>query len=87
MCVVIDYFGRWPNAARRSSTAAVVQALLYVAFFGDVHGGACARRWIPIFGVNLQPSEFGRIALALVLAEMYFGDSRRRRLGRCLLSC
>jgi rod shape determining protein RodA len=72
VCVVIDY----RTLAQRSPLiyAAVVLALLYVAFFGDVHGGA--RRWIPIFGVNLQPSEFGRIALALVLA-MYFGDSRR----------
>jgi rod shape determining protein RodA len=70
--VVIDY----RTLAQRSPLiyAGVVLALIYVSFFGDVHKGA--RRWIPILGINLQPSEFARFALALVLA-MYFGDSRR----------
>ena len=35
-----------------------------------------AQRWIPIGPFNLQPSEFARIALALLLA-MYFGENRR----------
>jgi len=71
-CLVVDY----RTLAQRSPLiyAAVVAALLYVSFFGAIHGGA--RRWIPMFGVNLQPSEFARIALALILAA-YFGDSRR----------
>jgi rod shape determining protein RodA len=33
-------------------------------------------RWISLGPFNLQPSEFGRIALALILA-MYFGENRR----------
>ena len=42
--------------------------------FGVVRGGA--RRWIPLGFFNLQPSEFARMAVALVLAK-YFGESRR----------
>ena len=34
------------------------------------------QRWISLGGFNLQPSEFGRMALALILA-MYFGENRR----------
>jgi len=53
---------------------AVVCLLLYVMFFGAVRGGA--RRWIPLGFFNLQPSEFARMAVALVLAK-YFGENRR----------
>jgi len=53
---------------------AVVGLLIYVMFFGAVRGGA--RRWIPLGFFNLQPSEFTRIAVALVLAK-YFGENRR----------
>jgi rod shape determining protein RodA len=49
--------------------------LLYVMFFGAVRMGA--RRWIPLGSFNLQPSEFAKIAVALVLAK-FFGDSRRQ---------
>jgi rod shape determining protein RodA len=48
--------------------------LLYVAFFGVVRGGA--RRWIPLGFFNLQPSEFAKLAVALVLSK-FFGESRR----------
>jgi len=48
--------------------------LLYVAFFGVVRGGA--RRWIPLGFFNLQPSEFAKLAVALVLAK-FFGENRR----------
>jgi rod shape determining protein RodA len=47
--------------------------LLYVLFLGTVQMGA--RRWIPIGGFNLQPSEFAKAAVALVLAK-YFGENR-----------
>ncbi len=47
--------------------------LLYVLFLGTVQMGA--RRWIPIGGFNLQPSEFAKIGVALVLAK-YFGENR-----------
>jgi len=54
---------------------AVVLLLIYVMFFGVVRGGA--RRWIPLGIFNLQPSEFAKIAVALVLAK-FFGESRRQ---------
>ena len=53
----------------------VILLLVYVMFFGAVRGGA--RRWIPLGVFNLQPSEFAKIALALVLAKFY-GESRRQ---------
>jgi rod shape determining protein RodA len=52
---------------------AVLGILGYVLFFGTVQMGA--RRWIPLGIFNLQPSEFAKIALALVLAK-YFGETR-----------
>jgi rod shape determining protein RodA len=72
VCLVVDY----RSLAQRSLLiyGGLVLLLVYVAWFGDVRGGS--RRWIPLGGFSLQPSEFGRIALALVLA-MYFGESRR----------
>ncbi|MEQ1869756.1 MAG: rod shape-determining protein RodA [Vicinamibacterales bacterium] len=48
-------------------------ALVYVIFFGDVQMGA--RRWISLRGFNLQPSEFAKAGVALVLAKL-FGESR-----------
>jgi rod shape determining protein RodA len=48
--------------------------LLFVLFAGDSAGGA--QRWINVGRFKLQPSEFGRITLALILA-MYFGENRR----------
>ena len=48
-------------------------ALLYVMFFGTVQMGA--RRWIQLGAFNLQPSEFAKVAVALVLAK-FFGENR-----------
>jgi len=47
--------------------------LLYVMFFGTVQMGA--RRWIPLKFFNLQPSEFAKVGVALVLAK-FFGENR-----------
>src|SRR5262249_28355694 len=47
--------------------------LLYVMFFGQVQMGA--RRWIPLKVFNLQPSEFAKLCVALVLAK-FFGENR-----------
>jgi rod shape determining protein RodA len=47
--------------------------LLYVLFFGDVQMGA--QRWIALGPLNLQPSEFAKVGLALVLAK-FFGENR-----------
>lgn len=52
----------------------IILLLLYVMFFGAVRGGA--RRWIALGAFNLQPSEFAKIVVALVLAKFY-GESRR----------
>jgi rod shape determining protein RodA len=72
VCLLFDY----RTLAQRSLAlyAALVLALLGVHFFGVVRGGA--RRWIPLGSFSLQPSEFARIGVALVLA-MFYGESRR----------
>jgi rod shape determining protein RodA len=48
--------------------------LLFVLFKGSTQFNAT--RWIAIGPFNLQPSEFARMVLALLLA-MYFGENRR----------
>jgi rod shape determining protein RodA len=53
---------------------AVLLLLLYVLFFGAVRGGS--RRWIDLGPLNLQPSEFAKATVALVLAK-FFGDRQR----------
>jgi rod shape determining protein RodA len=47
--------------------------------FGVVRGGS--RRWIDLGPFNLQPSEFAKAAVALVLAK-FFGESRRGAMTR-----
>jgi rod shape determining protein RodA len=58
---------------------AVLALLVYVLFFGAVRGGS--RRWMDLGILNLQPSEFAKAALALVLAKL-FGESRRVGVSR-----
>ena len=53
--------------------AGLLALLLYVLFFGTAQMGA--RRWIPLKLFNLQPSEFAKIGVALVLAK-FFGENR-----------
>ena len=52
---------------------ALIAVLVYVMFFGTVQMGA--RRWIPLKFFNLQPSEFAKVGVALVLAKFY-GENR-----------
>src|SRR6266851_9429082 len=52
---------------------ALLAVLVYVLFFGTVEMGA--RRWIFLRYVNLQPSEFAKVGVALVLAK-FFGEDR-----------
>jgi rod shape determining protein RodA len=52
----------------------LVLLLVYVLVAGVKAGGS--QRWISLGIFNLQPSEFGRLVLALILA-MYFGENRR----------
>ena len=55
--------------------AVIVLLLVAIALgFGDVHKGS--RRWINLGIGNLQPSEFAKMALALLLAKM-LGETRR----------
>jgi rod shape determining protein RodA len=72
VCLAIDY----RTLAQRAVLlyAVLLLALLYVNYFGHESNGA--RRWIPLFGFTLQPSEFARLGLAFMLA-MFYGESRR----------
>ena len=53
---------------------AMMILLVGVLFFGSVRGGS--RRWIDLGFFNLQPSEFAKATLALMLAKM-LGEERR----------
>ena len=57
----------------------VLALLIYVLLFGAVRGGS--RRWIDLGSFNLQPSEFAKATLALVLAK-FFGENRRGMVTR-----
>ena len=72
VCVSIDY----RSLADKSHFIyiAILALLLWVLFFGAVRGGS--RRWIDLGSFNLQPSEFAKAIVALVLAK-FFGESRR----------
>jgi rod shape determining protein RodA len=52
---------------------ALLAALLYVLVLGSTQMGA--RRWVALGGFNLQPSEFAKVGVALVLAK-FFGENR-----------
>ncbi len=51
--------------------------LVFTLWFGIERGGA--QRWIDLGPVNLQPSEFARIAVTLVLAFIFARDHRGPR--------
>ena len=72
VCLTIDY----RTLADKSHWIflGVMLLLIYVLFFGAVRGGS--RRWIDLQVFMLQPSEFAKATVALVLAK-FFGDSRR----------
>jgi rod shape determining protein RodA len=56
----------------------VLAAVLAVPAIGRVGGGS--RRWIPLGPVSIQPSEFMKLALVVVLAQ-HFAGTHERRLG------
>lgn len=72
VCLVIDY----RTLTHRSLLlyGALIALLLYVTFFGAIKNGS--RRWIDFGPVNLQPSEFARIVMSLVLAAYFAGVQR-----------
>ena len=67
VCLSIDY--RTLADKSHFVYGGVLLLLLWVLFFGDVRGGS--RRWIDLGAFNLQPSEFAKAALALVLAKFF----------------
>src|SRR5688572_6957618 len=77
ICLSVDY----RSLADKSHLIylGILALLVYVLLFGAVRGGS--RRWIDFGPLNLQPSEFAKAALALVLAK-FFGESRRGPLQR-----
>ena len=72
VCMTVDY----RSLADKSHIIylGILALLVFVLFFGVVRGGS--RRWIDLGSLNLQPSEFAKAAVALVLAK-FFGESRR----------
>jgi rod shape determining protein RodA len=71
-CLVVDYRTLVDKA--HWIYLALVVALVGVLIFGVVRGGS--RRWLDLGIFNLQPSEFAKAGLALILAKL-LGDVRR----------
>ncbi len=78
VCLVIDYrsFGERAHLIY----GGLVLLLVYVLEFGSVRGGG--RRWIALPWFNLQPSEFMKIGLALVLARLFSETRHQAPSGR-----
>ncbi len=72
VCLAIDY--RILAEHSLAVYASLIALLLFVLLKGATQMGG--QRWIPIGPFNLQPSEFGRLTLALILA-MFYGENRR----------
>jgi rod shape determining protein RodA len=72
VCLTIDY--RLLAEHSLFLFAGLIGLLLFVLFAGDSAFGA--QRWIALGPFKLQPSEFSRMTLALILA-MFFGENRR----------
>jgi rod shape determining protein RodA len=72
VCLSIDY--RLLAEHSLMIFAGLCGLLLFVLFKGSTQFGA--QRWIDLGPFNLQPSEFARMTLALIIA-MYFGENRR----------
>jgi rod shape determining protein RodA len=77
LCLALDY--RTLADKSHFLYLGIVGLLVFVLFFGVVRGGS--RRWIDLGALNLQPSEFAKATVALVLAK-FFGESRRGALMR-----
>ena len=58
----------WIKSAYFIYAVALILIIL-VTFIGDV--GMGAQRWLSVGGINIQPSEFIKIALALALARYF----------------
>ena len=71
ICLTVDY--RALTDKSHFIYLALLALLVYVLVLGTTAGGA--RRWISLGAFNLQPSEFAKIGVALVLAK-FFGENR-----------
>ena len=60
---------------------AFVLLLFSVEIFGIFGFGA--KRWIKVFGLSIQPSEFIKVAMILALAR-YYSDLRFDRIGKII---
>jgi len=76
VCLSVDYRSLVDKA--HWIYLALLVALLGVLLFGAVRGGS--RRWLDLGVFNLQPSEFVKAGVALVLAKL-LGESRRAELS------
>jgi rod shape determining protein RodA len=72
ICLAVDY--RMLAEHSLFVYGSLIVLLIFVLVKGQTQMGG--QRWIPIGPFHLQPSEFGRIGVALMLA-MYFGENRR----------
>ena len=72
LCLMVDY--RALTDKSHFIYLTLLGLLIYVLFLGTSAGGA--RRWISLGAFNLQPSEFAKVGVALVLAQ-FFGENRR----------
>jgi rod shape determining protein RodA len=72
ICLAVDYRVFAENSL--FLYGGLVLLLVFVLLKGSTQMGA--QRWIPIGPFHLQPSEFGRMVVALVLA-MFFAENRR----------
>ena len=75
VCLAVDYRILADHAML--IYAGLAALLIYTLLFGVEAGGA--QRWIDVGPFNLQPSEFGRMVMALVFAVFYAGLRRGRR--------
>ena len=75
VCLLVDYRVVTDNVGL--IYVGLLALLVYTLFFGlEVSG---SRRWIDLGMFNLQPSEFGKMVIALVLAVVYSGQRTRDR--------
>jgi rod shape determining protein RodA len=75
-CLAVDYRSLVDKA--HWVYLALLVALVAVLLFGAVRGGS--RRWLDLGVFNLQPSEFVKAGVALVLAKL-LGESRKGELS------
>ncbi len=76
MCLIVsqmDY--RYLTRGAMGMYVGLILSLLFVLTLGAAEFGS--RRWIPIFGTQVQPSEIGKLIVILVLAK-YLGDNQER---------